>query len=104
MYDDEDEDDPEFADINTAYNALLVYEARLRDEEDADSLVMDLVVGDVADELRPPFPDFNDANFPQDRPAGTFRGIKVTLRDLLVDDDIDWESAFNLFPQGDAES
>ena len=46
---------------------------------------------------RPELPDYNDRDYPQDEPEGTFRGTQVTLADLL-DDDIDWVSVFSLFP------
>lgn len=50
--------------------------------------------GDEEDEQQP-LPDFNDKNFPQDNPAGTFRGVKVTLRELVLGSDINWDMQFD---------
>ena len=52
---------------------------------------MDLRVPDDGEDLREQLPDFNDERYPQDSPAGTFRGTKVLLKQLMFSDDIDWE-------------
>jgi hypothetical protein len=66
-----------------------------RDEEDAQSLIMPNLALPSEEDERQPLPDFNDKNFPQDNPAGTFRGVKVPLRKLVFDSDINWEMLFD---------
>ena len=55
-----------------------------RDQEERDSLVMDLRLPGDNDGLDDPLPDYNESTYPQDRLEG-LRGIRCTLS-ALVDD------------------
>ena len=77
--------------LDTAFLAWATYEAEKRDHEDAESLVMDLRLPDEEQERRQPFPNFNDRQYSQNIPTGTFRATKVSLRDLVGNSEVDWD-------------
>ena len=83
--------------LETAFLAWAQYEAENQDDEDSQSLYMPNLspAGDEENE-RQPLPPFNDKTFPQDSPAGTFRGVTVCLCELIAGSDVDWDLEFDL--------
>eukprot|EP00918_Siedleckia_nematoides_P082543 GHVU01180880.1.p3 GENE.GHVU01180880.1~~GHVU01180880.1.p3 ORF type:complete len:119 (-),score=27.63 GHVU01180880.1:149-505(-) len=74
-----DDDDAEETELEGMWAALELYRAEELDRSDA--AVTRPVV--TADGSRPPFPDYNDKDFPQDDIRTTFRGVKVPLSQLV---------------------
>lgn len=88
--------DPQLAetrlDLAEAFTQWVKYETEEVDPN--NSLVMDLRLPSDNDGLSDPLPSFNDPNYPQDNPAGTFWGITMTLTDLAGNADYLCEDMF----------